>query len=185
VQVNPPPRPDLDGYVERFHRTLEEECLRGHRPATLEAAREVTGAFRAHDNGERPNRARSCRNRPPRVAFPALPPRPPVPPVVDPDGWLHPVDGRRYRRTVKSDGSVVVEHHRSYVGRRWQGQRVLVAVDAGARARAVWRGPTRLKRLPLRGLREAPRPFEWYVTQMEQEARIHPRRRRWTGRTAA
>ena len=40
-----------------------------------------------------PNQARSCGNRPPRVAFPALPPRPAVPAEVDPDGWLRLVDG--------------------------------------------------------------------------------------------
>jgi hypothetical protein len=62
---------------------------------------------------------------------------------------------------------------------------VLVAVIADERELAVWRGQTLLKRLPLRGLREASLPFEWYVTQMEQEARIHALRRRWTGRTAA
>jgi hypothetical protein len=80
---------------------------------------------------------------------------------------------------------VVVEHHRYYVGRRWQGQRVLVAVVADERELAAWRGPTLLKRLPLRGLRGAPLPFEWYVTQMEQEARIHSLRQRWTRRPAA
>src|SRR4029453_17994495 len=143
VQVTPPPRPDLNGYVERLHRTFEEECLRVHRPGTLEAAREVTAAFRGHDNGEPPNQARSCGNRPPLVAFPALPPRPPVPPVVDPDAWLPLVDGRRFRRTVKPNGSVVVEHHRYYVGRRWHGQRVLVAVIADERQLAVWRGGAR------------------------------------------
>ena len=185
VQVNPPRRPDLNGYVERFHRTFEEECLRVHQPATLAAAREVTAAFRAHYNGERPNQARSCGNRPPLAAFPALPALPPVPPVVDPDAWLPLVEGRRYRRTVKANGSVVVEHHRYYVGRRWQGQRVLVAVAADARELAVWRGQALLKRLPLRGLREAPLPFEWYVTQREQEARIHAGRRRWPSRPAA
>jgi transposase InsO family protein len=185
VQVNPPRRPDLNAYVERFHRTLEEEGLRVHRPATLEAAREVTAAFREHYNAERPNQARSCGNRPPLAAFPALPPRPPVPPVVDPDGWLRLVDGRRSPRTVTPNGSAVVEHHRYYVGRRWRGQRVLVAVDADQRQLAAWRGQTLLKRLPLRGLREAPLPFEWYVTQMEQEARIHALRRRWTRSAAA
>jgi hypothetical protein len=156
-----------------------------NRTGTLEAAREVTAAFRAHYNGERPNQARSCGNRPPLAAFPALPALPPVPPVVDPDAWLPLVEGRRYRRTVKPNGSVVVEHHRSYVGRRWHGQRVLVAVAADARELAVWRGQMLLKRLPLRGLREAPLPFEGYVSQMEQEARIHAGRRRWPGRPAA
>jgi hypothetical protein len=184
VQVNPPRRPDLHGFVERFHRTLEEECLRGHRPATLEAAREVTATLQQHSNAERPNQARSCRNQPPRVAFPSLPPRPPVPPVVDPDGWLRLVDGRRYPRTVKPTGSVAVEHPRYYVGRRWHGQRVLVAVVASERQLAVWQGQTLLKRLPLRGLRQAPLPFEWYVTHMAQEARIHARRP-WPARRPA
>ena len=49
----------------------------------------------------------------------------------------------------------------------------------------MWQGQTLLKRLPLRGLREAPLPFEWYVTQMEQEARLHALRQRWTRRPAA
>jgi hypothetical protein len=49
----------------------------------------------------------------------------------------------------------------------------------------VWRGPALLKRLPLHGLGEAPLPFEWYVTQMEQEARIHALRQRWTRSAAA
>jgi hypothetical protein len=185
VHVNPPRRPDLNGYVERFHRTLEEECLRVHLPAPLEQAREVTAAFRQHYNDERPNQARSCRNQPPRVAFPDLPPRPPVPAVVDPDGWLHLVEGRRYLRTVKPNGNVVVEHQRYYVGRRWRGQRVLVAVVAGERQLAVWHGQTLLKRLPVQGLREVPLPFEGYVTQMEQEARLHARRQRWTRSAAA
>ena len=185
VQVNPPRRPDLNGCVERLHRTFEEEGLRGPRPATLEAAREVTAAFQQHSNEERPHQARSCRNRPPRVAFPDLPSRPPVPPVVDPDSWLRLVDGRRSLRTVKSGGSVVVEHHRYYVGRRWRGHRVLVAVAAGERQLTVWQGQTLLKRLPLRGRREAPLPFEWDVTHMEQEARLHGLRQRWTRRPAA
>jgi hypothetical protein len=60
-----------------------------------------------------------------------------------------------------------------------------VAVVAGERELAVWRGPELLKRLPLHGLRGAPLPFEWYVTQMEQEARIHTLRRPWMGTTAA
>ena len=53
--------------------------------------------------------------------------------------------------------------------------------DAGP----LWRGPTLLKRLPMHGLHGAPVPFEGYVTQMEQEARIHTLRRRWARSTAA
>jgi transposase InsO family protein len=76
VRVNPPRRPDLNAFLERYNGTYEHECLRVHRPATLAEAREVTAAFRRHYNEEGPNQARSCGNRPPREAFPDLaPPR--------------------------------------------------------------------------------------------------------------
>jgi hypothetical protein len=177
VHVNPPNRPDLNGFVERYHKTFEYECLRVHRPATLEEAREVTAAVRRHYNEERPNQARSCANRPPRVAFPELPARPPVPAEVDPDAWLRLVDGRRYARTVLAGGDVLVEHARYYVGKRLTGQRVAVAVAAGERALVVRHRGAVVKRLPLRGLHGAPLPFERYLGLMEQEARADARRR--------
>ena len=110
VRVNPPHRPDLNGCVERYHGTDDRECLKVHRPTTLEQARAVTAAFRTHYNTERPNQARSCGDRPPRVAFPELPPSPPLPMLVDPDAWLPLIDGRRYVRQVRPNGTVVVEH---------------------------------------------------------------------------
>jgi integrase-like protein len=177
VRVTPPHRPDRNAFVERYHGTYERECLRVHRPGTLERAREVTTAFRRHYNDERPNQARSCGNRPPRVAFPALPPRPPVPPEVDPDGWLHLVDGRGYVRTVRPNGAVVVEHERYYVGRRLAGQRVVAAVAAAERALVVHHRGTVIKQLPLRGLRGGRLPFERYVELMGREARARARRR--------
>ena len=96
----------------------------------LEQAREVTTAFQVHYNTERPNQARSCGNRPPRVAFPELPPSPLLPMLVDPDAWLPLIDGRRYVRQVQVHGSVLVEHVRDDVGRRLAGQRVVLAVVA-------------------------------------------------------
>jgi hypothetical protein len=178
VRVNPPQRPDLNGFVERFHRTLEYECLRVRRPATLEQAREVTAAFREHYNRERPNQARSCANRPPLEAFPDLPPRPAVPAEVDPDAWLRLVDGRRYRRTVQPGGEVDVEHERYYVARRLAGQRVAVAVAAAEGALVIRHGGAIVKRAPLRGLLATPLPFERYAELMTHEARRHDRRRR-------
>jgi hypothetical protein len=154
------------------------ECLRVHRPGTLERAREVTAAFRAHYNGERPNQARSCGNRPPLVAFPALPPRPPVPAEVDPDAWLRLVAGRRYLRTVTSQGAVDVEHERYYVGRRLAGRRVAVAVAPAEQALVIRHGEAVVRRAPLRGLLATPLPFERYVDLMTREARLHARRRR-------
>ena len=178
VRVNPPQRPDLNAFVERYHGTFERECLRVHKPATLEQARAVTAAFREHDNDERPNQARSCGNRPPRVAFPELPPRPPVPTEVDPAAWLRLTDGRPYARTVRAGGDVVVEHERYHVGRGLAGQRVAVAVAAGERALVVRHRGAVVRRLPLRGVREGRLPFERYVEVLEQEARAQARRAR-------
>jgi Integrase core domain len=178
VQVTPPRRPDRNAFIERYHGTYNRECLQVHKPATLEQAREVTAAFRGHYNGERPNQARSCGNRPPLEAFPDLPPRPPVPAEIDPDAWLGLVEGRRYVRKVSPVGMAVVETQRYYVGRRLAGQRVALSVDARARALVVRHGGAVVKRLPLRGLREAPLPFERFVDLMGQEARAQARRNR-------
>jgi transposase InsO family protein len=53
--VIPPHRPDLNAYVERFHRTLGQECLQIHRPATLSQVAEFTEAFLTHYNSQRPS----------------------------------------------------------------------------------------------------------------------------------
>ena len=60
--VCPPHRPDKNADVERFHRTLGEECLRVQLPRTLEQVKEATESFLHHYNEERPNQARSCGN---------------------------------------------------------------------------------------------------------------------------
>jgi transposase InsO family protein len=62
--VIPPHRPDLNAYVERFHRSLAQECLQVHRPVTLSEVSEFTEAYLSHYNSERPNQARSCGNQP-------------------------------------------------------------------------------------------------------------------------
>jgi transposase InsO family protein len=178
VQINPPHRPDKNAFVERYHGSYDRECLKVDRPSTLEQAREVTATFQAHYNTERPNQARSCGNRPPRVAFPELPPCLPLPMFVDPDAWLRLVDGRRYVRQVQADGKVKVEHARYYVGHRLAGQRVALAVVADERALDVYHGDTLLKQLPLRGLRGEILLFDDYVAVMEREARAEARRHR-------
>jgi hypothetical protein len=83
--VCPPHRPDLNASVERFHRTLGEECLVIHLPRTQEQVWAVTETFLSHSNHERPNQARSCGNRPPDVACPDFPALPAVPEMMDPD----------------------------------------------------------------------------------------------------
>src|SRR5437588_5727167 len=45
VVVCDPRQPQQNGFVERYHRTYQEECLAQHRPTTLAHVREVTEAF--------------------------------------------------------------------------------------------------------------------------------------------
>ena len=45
VDICPPHRPDLNCYVERYHRSYDRECLRIHRPASAEQAAAVTADF--------------------------------------------------------------------------------------------------------------------------------------------
>lgn len=89
VTICPPRRPDLNAFVERYHRTFEYECLRIYHPHDLETATAVTAAYQRFYNEERPHQGLSCANLPPRMAFPTLPALPPTPPLVDADRWLH------------------------------------------------------------------------------------------------
>jgi hypothetical protein len=185
VVVCPPHRPDRNAFVERDNGTYERACLQGHRPATLEQAREVTAAFHYHYNHERPNQARSCGNRPPRVAFPVLPARPALPGRVDPDRWLGLLDRRRFVRKVHPNGTVLVEHDRYDVGRQLSGQYVVVSVEAGTRTLVVQHQQRVIKRLALKWERQDPLDFEAYLALMRQEARIRRRRVRRTNARAA
>src|SRR5439155_12063249 len=106
--VTPPHRPDLNAYVERFHRSLGQECLQVHRPGTLQEVHEVTEAFLHHYNQERPNQARSCSNQPPRVVYSAFPTLPAVPQTVDPDGWLVHVNKLALARTIRTRGDLTI-----------------------------------------------------------------------------
>jgi hypothetical protein len=73
ARVCPPQRPDLNAFVERYHRSYGEECLDIYRPQDQTQADEVTQRYRQHFNWERPNQALTCHNQPPCVAFPTLP----------------------------------------------------------------------------------------------------------------
>jgi putative transposase len=171
VTVCPPHHPQSNGFVERYHRSYTEECLRVARPRTVEDVRTVTAAYREHYNYQRPNQALSCGNRPPRVAFPALPARPSVPLLVDPDAWLETIDGRAYVRRVQENGCVVVGDAIYYVGRDRGGQEVALIIDARAREFVVVQAGQELKRLAIKGLHRRIVPFDAFIELLATQAR--------------
>jgi hypothetical protein len=139
VQPNilPPHRPDLNAYVERYHRSYKEECLLVQRPSTLEEVRSVTEAFVQHYNQQRPHQGRSCGNYPPRVAHPILPHLPALPTLVDPDAWLNAIDGRTSARRIKANGCVSVDGTGYYIKQALAGQMIADAVSM--RLNGAWR----------------------------------------------
>ncbi len=170
VTICPPRRPDKNAFVERFHRTFAAECLRVYAPRDVEAARTVTAAFRQHYNYERPNQAVTCGNQPPCVAFPDLPPRPPLPATVDPDRWLAVLDGQRYVRKVRSNGTVKVDNVYYYIDQAWAGNYVSLQVDATQQTFVVEYREQPIKTLPIKGLVGTCLPLEVYLEHMAQEA---------------
>lgn len=171
VNILPPRRPDLNAFVERYHRSYDEECLKVYRPTDLEAVKMVTARFRLHYNEERPHQGLSCGNQPPRKAFAELPARPSVPAMVDPDRWVDVLDGERFVRKVQSNGVVKLETQRYYISAALVGQQVTLVVRAGERALVVEQAGVELKRLPIQGTGQPACGFEQFVGQLCEEAR--------------
>ncbi len=177
THVCDPHHPQQNAFVERYHRTYQQECLALDRPSTLEQAREVTERFIQHYNVERPNQALSCGNQPPRTAFPSLPSLPPLPQLVDPDHWLAALDGLHLERKVNRHGQVSVDLKPYYVSARLAGQQVILQLDATQRCLHVLHQEQLLKSVPLKGLRGQVLPFEQFLTLMLQQARAQQRLR--------
>lgn len=168
--ICPPHRPDLNAVVERFHRSLKEEYLFVHRPKDLAELREATQAFQLHYNFERPHQSVVCNDLPPREAFPDLPALPPLLETVDPDLWLQAIDGKHYKRRIKSNGSVQVDNHSYYVGQKLRGRYVLLRVDAAQQRFDVLLDGKVVKHVPIKGLYNEILPFELYLDLICQEA---------------
>ncbi len=177
VLVCDPHHPQQNGFVERYHRTYQEECLAVHRPGTLEEVREATAQFQQHYNWSRPHQGLSCGNRPPRVAFPTLPDLSAVPDLVDPDRWLRVNDGLHLVRLVRRDGTVRVDLKSYYVGRALAGQHVALHLSAAKAALLVVHGQQVIKTLPLKGLGGKALRFEVFVQLMMGQARAEHRLR--------
>jgi hypothetical protein len=174
MHVCAPRHPQENGFVERYHRSYQEACLSLERPKTLEQARVATDVWTEHYNGERPNQARSCQNRPPFTALPALPP---PPSEVEVDGWLAGVDGFHVERRIDAHGMVHVDLRSYYVDAHRAGQRVTLEIQATNHSLLVWQEGTLLKTLPLRGLVGGRFSFERFVEYMVQQARAQHRLR--------
>ena len=173
VQVNvcPPHQPQKNPFVERYNKSYDQECLQVYRPDTVATTQTVTAAFLPHYNEERPNQALSCGNLPPRMAFPDLPILPGLPARIDPDHWLHQIDGRCYVRRVNPNGSVQVAQQRYYIQQRLAGQHVTVQVDAQAGELVVAQHRQPIKRLAIKGLHHQEVDFASYIGLIQEEAR--------------
>lgn len=177
MHVCDPRHPWQNGFVEREHRSYQEECLARERPTTLEQARTLTAHWQQHYNRERPNQALSCQNQPPQVAAGPLPTLPRPPAQVDADGWLAELDGWHVERKVNAQGLVQLDLRRYSVGVQHAGQRVTLQVQAATHCLLVWREGTLLKTIPLRGLLGQSLSFEHFVAYMQQQARAQHRLR--------
>ena len=102
--ITPPHRPDLNCYVERYHKSYGQECLKVKRPTNQAETLTVTTEWVQHYNQTRPNQASSCKNQPPCVAHPpqSLPALPPLPALVDPDRWLYALEGHCFTAGCKA-----------------------------------------------------------------------------------
>jgi hypothetical protein len=69
------------------------------------------------------------------------------PAVVDPDAWLHHVDGQHFVRKVRANGSVLLDDVSYYVKQALAGQYVDICVDATTRELVVWHRHQPFKRL--------------------------------------
>lgn len=175
--ICPPQRPDKNAYVERYHRSYKQECLLIHRPGTLQEVCEVTERYQQHYNQERPHQGASCKNQPPRTAFPTLPVLPPLPERVDPDRWLETIHGQAFARRINSHGFVEVNHEPYYIKQVLAGQSVVLLVNAPEKLFEIRLEGSLLKQMPIKGLYGQELPFERYVTLIKQEARSEQRRR--------
>ena len=185
VTVLPPRRPDLNCFVERYHRAFEEECLQVYHPTDLAQVRDVTAQFQHHYNVERPHQGLACGNQPPQVALAAraaeIPPRLPLPSVVDPDRWVQELEGQRFVRKVGRDTQVSIDDERYDTTQELVGKSVSLRVDAAAGEFVVEYQDQEMKRLPIKGLGSGPLPVDAYLARMCAEARSDRLRQRAFG----
>jgi transposase InsO family protein len=182
VDVLRPYHPQDKPFVERFNRSVQEECLQEPGSTTVPETNTALAAYLLFYNEERPHQGDACQNRPPRQAFPVLPRLPSVPTQVDPDAWLQAYDGQRFRRLVDSRGAVQVGKYPYFVRRLFSGRRAVLRLEAETQVFQVEANGQTVKTLPLRGLYGRSMAFEDFVGVMCDEARSEWQRHLWTQR---
>jgi transposase InsO family protein len=174
--ICPPHRPDKNGFVERYNKTLKYECLLVSRPENLTRVRAVIGEFKEFYNYERPHQGKSCQNRPPRVAFPQLPALPLLPVMVDPDCWLTALENEHFTRKVSSNGSVQLDKYTYFLKQpELKGKYVVLEVQPVRREVVVFFHQQEVERFPLRGLYRRAMPIDEYRAAIIAEAKAEQR----------
>jgi hypothetical protein len=171
VTVCAPRCPQQKGFVERYNRTFNEEGVQVRQPQDLGEVRDLIASFQQHYNEERPNQALRCGNQPPRTAFPTLPKLRQLPETVDPERWLEVLDGQRFVRKVRANGTITVDDHIYYVATAWAGRYVSVQISAAERSFQIEYRDQVVKTVPIKGLMGEPLPLDMYLAQIALEAR--------------
>lgn len=170
IDICPPRRPDMKPFVERINRTIQHECIYKKRPSTLAQSREELREYRFLYNSQRPHQGRACGNVPPYQAFPRLPILRTLPITIDPDSWLNRIDGRIFERLVQANGSVKVDNHSYYVGKKYHGKHVTLQLQAETREFKVMHKRKFIKQIPVKGLYNEVLEFQEYLDLICREA---------------
>jgi transposase InsO family protein len=169
--VLPPHKPQLKPFVERFQRSLKEECISHERPDTAAAANQVLPVYCHWYNFNRPHQGADLHSEPPGQHLPHPSIRSLLPQVVDPDAWLLHYSGRYFRRHVDSRGAVQLWKYDYYIGQAYRGQRCALRLDAFSKSLHVEVNGKFIKDIPLKGLYGVLMPYDEYLGLMIDEAR--------------
>ena len=106
---------------------------------------------------------------------------------VDTDSWLIHYHRRSFRRKVKANGEVLVDRDHYYIGQKYQGQRVLVILDAHEKHLEFYVQSQLVKTKPIRKQLYGVLPLDEFVDTMLKEAESETqrlaRKRKLTRRT--
>jgi len=177
VEASPcrPRKPQEKPFVERLHRSLKSECIRKHRPGTLDDVREKIAEYHHTYNNKRPNQAKVCGNKPPLEAVGKLPIMNYLPSEVDPDKWIERYHNKYFTRQVSPKGTITIGKYTYSVGIACAGQRVTAIVDANTREFRIMTHVGE-KRKAIKGLKGGVMKFDHFVDVILEEARSEYRR---------